>query len=149
MRAKVKVQEIGNVISRGLPLERSSSDTEVSSQGMRRRLSASYKIRILNRIDQASGRGEIGQILRAEGVYSSQVSKWRKARDSGALHGLGKQNRHKRSSKEASSNHVKSLLKDKAKLERELARANTIIEIQKKVLQLFKETGPQDENGED
>lgn len=149
MRMEAKTQKIGNGISTEFPLMQSSLDTEVKGQGARRKLTASYKIRILSRIDKANGRGEIGQILRAEGLYSSQVSQWRKARDSGALHGPGKQVRRKNSPKEISSGHVKSLLKDKAKLEKKLARANAIIEIQKKVLQLFKEVSQQDESGEE
>ena len=149
MRVEGKTQKIVNGNSTGSPFGQSSSDTEVSGQSVRRRLSASYKVRILNRIDQAKDRGEVGQILRGEGLYSSQVSKWRKARDSGALRGLGKGNRCKRPSKEISSGHVKSLLKDKAKLEKKLATANALIEVQKKVLQLFKEMEQQSENGEE
>ena len=149
MRIEAKTQKIENGISTGFPLVASSSDTEVNGQVARRKLTASYKIRILNRIDKAKDHGEIGQILRADGLYSSQVSKWRKARDSGTLHGHGKQVRCKNSPKEISSVHVKSLLKDKAKLEKKLARAHAIIEIQKKVLQIFKEVSQQDESGEE
>ncbi len=115
----------------------SSMDTEVVPSTTRRRLSASYKLRIINRIDAAKDRGEIGRILRSEGVYSSQVSKWRKARDLGALKSLGKKNDSERSKIQLSSSRLKALEKENAKLEKKLRTANTIIDFQKKVLSLF------------
>lgn len=126
---------------------RSSMDTEVVPSTPRRRLSASYKLRIISRIDAAKDRGEIGQILRSEGLYSSQVSKWRKARDVGALKGLGKKDDGKQSKMQSSSSQLKALEKENAKLEKKLRTANTIIDFQKKVLNLFKEVSQ--ETGEE
>src|SRR5665811_1998137 len=64
---------------------RRPTDTEV--RRARRSWPATYKLRILAEID-AADRGEIGAILRREGLYSSLISEWRKQRDRGALEGL-------------------------------------------------------------
>jgi transposase-like protein len=61
------------------------TDTEV--QRARRSWPATYKLQILSEVD-AAPRGEIGEILRREGLYSSLISEWRKQRDRGALEGL-------------------------------------------------------------
>jgi transposase-like protein len=61
------------------------TDTEV--RRARRAWPATYKLQILTEID-AAGRGEIGAILRREGLYSSLISEWRKQRDRGALEAL-------------------------------------------------------------
>jgi transposase len=57
-----------------------------------RRWKPEYKLRILAEIDAATEKGEVGAILRREGLYSSLISEWRKQRDKGALEALkGKQ----------------------------------------------------------
>jgi len=49
---------------------------------------AEYKLQILNEIDRCSERGQVGEICRREGLYSSLIDAWRKQRDAGALEGL-------------------------------------------------------------
>lgn len=63
------------------------------SKPQRRRFPTEYKLRILREIDAASEPGEIGEILRREGLYSQIISVWRRQRDEGALEALGKRKR--------------------------------------------------------
>ena len=149
MKAEVKTREISDSDSLKTPVGVSSLDTEVVANVSRRRLTASYKLRVLKRLDEAKDRKSKGLILRSEGLYSSQVSKWRKARDSGAIAELGKKKGSIRPVKEDRSRQVHSLLKENLRLEKKLAMANTIIDFQKKVLQLFKEMDEQAESGAD
>ena len=66
----------------------SSSEVEVMAKPERRRFTAEYKLRILREADACSGRGEIGALLRREGLYSSNLTQWRKQRERGELEGL-------------------------------------------------------------
>ena len=63
-------------------------DPEVPEKAKRRTFTAAYKRRILEKADALEGTGEIGAMLRREGLYSSHLSKWRRQRDAGALAGL-------------------------------------------------------------
>jgi len=62
----------------------SPSEVEVMSKPVRRRYTAEYKLRILREAEVSSGRGEIGALLRREGLYSFNLTQWRKQRDAGA-----------------------------------------------------------------
>lgn len=98
-------------------------NTEVVPKAARKQLSASYKLKIIDRIDAAKNRGEIGRILRSEGLYSSQVSKWRKARDAGAIKNLSRKNADDKAAMKASSLRLKALEKENARLEKKLKTA--------------------------
>jgi transposase-like protein len=56
-----------------------------SAQPKRRTFTAAYKLEVTRKYDAATGPGAKGALLRAEGIYDSNISDWRKARDSGAL----------------------------------------------------------------
>ena len=64
-------------------------DPELVERPRRRRFSAEYKLRIVREADACSRPGEIGALLRREGLYSTLLTEWRRARDSGALVALG------------------------------------------------------------
>ena len=64
------------------------SDPEVPEKARRRRFGGTYKLQILRAVDACTEPGEIGALLRREGLYSSHLSKWRRQRDAGALEGL-------------------------------------------------------------
>lgn len=111
---------------------------EISARPRRRSFTAQDKLRILAETDRAAGSGQIGAILRREGLYSSTLTDWRKARDaatSGALAPV------KRGPKIAEPNPLAAQLaaaqKENARLAKHLARAEVIIEIQKKVADLL------------
>ena len=68
-------------------------DAEVVPMAERRRFSAGEKLRILEEAEACTEPGEIGALLRREGICSSYLSRWRQARDRGQLTALGAQNR--------------------------------------------------------
>ena len=116
-----------------------SPDPEVVPKASRRRFSAAYKLRILEAADQCQDSGEIGALLRREGLYSSHLTKWRQARRKGALQALkptwGRPAHPEY--KKATDRHVKALELKIAKMEAELGKAHTIIDIQKKLCTLL------------
>lgn len=109
-------------------------DSEVVAKPTRRRFTAEYRLRILEEADGCSGPGEVGQLLRREGLYSSHLSNWRKARREGALRGLRSK---KRGAKPKANNplepKVRELEAKVSRLEKELHKAHTILDVQEKV----------------
>ena len=65
-------------------------DPELVARAARRRFTAAYKLRIVQEADACSEPGEVGALLRREGLYSSHLTKWRKQREQGALAELGR-----------------------------------------------------------
>jgi transposase-like protein len=109
-----------------------------AEKAKRRKRSASEKRRILTAVDQASEPGEIGRILRREGIYHSQLSKWRKQRAAGIELGLSEKARGvKGPSVKTLQEENRKLKRRQARLEEELRRARLIIEFQKKAAALF------------
>jgi transposase len=109
-----------------------------AEKAKRRKRSASEKRRILAAVDQASEPGEIGRILRREGIYHSQLSKWRKQRAEGIDLGLSEKARGvKGPSVKTLQEENRKLKRRQARLEEELRRARIIIEFQKKAAALF------------
>ena len=78
--------------------------TEVVTRGARRRFTAEYKLRILREVEACKGTGEIGALLRREGLYSSNLSKWRQQRARGELEGLAEQRRGPKEDPQAMEN---------------------------------------------
>lgn len=115
-----------------------SVSPELSDRPRRRTFTARDKLRILAAVDQAVGTGGIGAVLRREGIYSSTLCDWRRQRDCGAFSAL---NPGKRGPKTAEANPLAAELalsrKDNARLMQRLARAEAIIDIQKKVAALL------------
>ena len=97
----------------------------------RRQFTAEYRLRIVEEADRCTRPGEVGRLLRREGLYTSHLSAWRKARRSGSLRGLTPK---KRGAKPAEPNplspKVGQLEAKVARLEKELATAHTILEVQ-------------------
>ena len=113
-------------------------DPEVAVRAKRRRFNAAYKLRILQEADACQERGEIGALLRREGLYSSHLSTWRKQRDIGEL--TNKKRGRKGDPAEAQ---LKRLQRENERLRRELQKAHLVIEVQKKLSQVLglSETG--------
>jgi transposase-like protein len=113
-------------------------DPEVLAKPKRRRFTAEYRLRILEEVDCCTGAGEVGQLLRREGLYSSHLANWRKARREGALRGLRSK---KRGAKAKASNplepKVRELEAKVARLEKDLHKAHTILDVQEKVAGLL------------
>lgn len=119
----------------------SPPDPEVSDRPQRRTFSVADKLRILEEVDRARP-GDVGAILRREGLYSSNVGRWRRQRDAGQLHGLPPAKPGPRSAPaNPHKNDLERLQRENARLRDQLTRAEAIIDLQKKVAQLL-ETSP-------
>jgi transposase len=117
------------------------TETEVVAKAKRRRFTAEYKQRILDEVDRAGAvglRGEVGAILRREGVYSSHLAAWRKLRDEGELLALTPK---KRGPKAKVPDERDRLLAEKdrqlRRVEARLKRAEAMLELQKKLSELL------------
>ena len=113
--------------------EASIPDPEVSAYPKRRRFAAAYKARVVEEAEGCTEPGEIGALLRREGLYSSQLSKWRKLYRAGALKALRDDKRGRKATKHPLEDENARLRKHNERLSRRLEQAETIIEIQKKV----------------
>jgi transposase-like protein len=110
-------------------------DPEVTEQAKRRRFTAEYKLRILREADACKGDGDLGALLRREGLYSSSLASWRRQRDEIAKVGLKACRRGPKS--KAVDPRVKRLERENARLRRRLEEAETIIDFQKKLSKLL------------
>jgi len=112
--------------------------TEVIPKAKRRRFSAQYKLRILDEYERATRPGERGALLRREGLYSSNLTAWRRQRDQGQIGALSPKKRGPKPSPDAALiREVTRLQKENERLERKLKQAELIIDVQKKVSALL------------
>ena len=110
-------------------------DPEVMPKARRRRFSAEYKLRVLTEADACTQHGEIGALLRREGLYSSHLDKWRKQRDQGQLQGLAGKKRGRKADRHAAE--LAQLRRENEQLQARLKQAETIIDVQKKLCGLL------------
>lgn len=112
---------------------------EVLATPQRRQFTAEYKLRILKEADGCKEDGQIGQLLRREGLYSSHLSKWRRQRDEGALSNMQSKKRGRRATgrDDPTAREVDRLKKENLRLQDKLRQAEAIIEIQKKVSEVL------------
>lgn len=120
--------------------QNNKSEIEVVVRAKRRQHTAEYKLRILRELDECTGKGEVGAILRREGLYSSLISKWREQHEQGSLNGLGGQRRGPKVDPNAAE--LARLQRENKRLKEKLERAELIIDVQKKVARLIGETPP-------
>ena len=113
---------------------RDRPDPEVPERARRRTFTAQYKLAILAAYD-AAGPGEKGAILRREGLYSSHIVDWRRARDTGALAGLARP--RGRPAPDPRDAQIARLHKEKDRLEQELAKARFVVDVQAKLQALL------------
>jgi transposase len=111
-------------------------DPEVVPKAKRRKFSVEYKWRILQEADSCTEAGQVGALLRREGLYSSQLSTWRRQREEGLLEGLGPRKRG-RKRKDELEREVASLRRENERLRANLEQAEMIIEVQKKLSRLL------------
>jgi len=112
-------------------------DHELVERARRRRFSAEYKLRVLREADACSKPGEIGALLRREGLYSSLLTEWRRQRERGSLEALDRpRGRPKADPREAQIAVLKRRLE---RAERELEKARKVIEVQGNVSALLGE----------
>jgi len=112
-------------------------DPELVERPSRRRFSAEYKLRILREADACSRPGEIGALLRREGLYTSHLTAWRKQRDAGALEALDRKRGRKPADRRDAE--IEALRRRVERAEAELAQARKVIEVQGNVSALLGE----------
>ena len=121
----------------------SPADPEVVAIARRRQFSPSEKRRILAAADRCSAPGEVGALLRREGIYSSHLGTWRKQRSAQERTGLSGPKRGRKACPAIAEAHrTAKLTRENERLRRQLAQAHLIIEVQKKVSSLLALQGP-------
>jgi transposase len=110
-------------------------DPEVPAKARRRQFSAEYRLRILREAEGCKTPGEIGALLRREGLYSSNLVTWRRQREARALLGMKAQKRGPKGRSE--DPRLKQQEREIARLRRRLKQAETVIEVQKKVAEIL------------
>ena len=121
----------GRAVPAGVP------DPELVEQPKRRRYTAEYKLAILREADACSRPGEVGALLRREGLYTSHLTYWRKQRDQGALQALGRPRGRKPA--DPRDARIAALERRAQRAEAELTKARRVIEVQGNVSALLGE----------
>src|SRR5216110_3290102 len=130
----------GRAVSEGVP------DPELVEQAKRRTFTAEYKARILAEADACTRLGEIGELLRREGLYTSHLTYWRKQRKDGALKELGRPRGRKPIDRRDAE--IAELRRRAERAEVELAKAKKVVEIQGNVSALLEQMlGTEGESG--
>ena len=111
---------------------------EVTEKPKRRTFDATYRQRIVEEADRCVKLGQIGELLRREGLYSSQLSTWRRQRDMGVLDALSSKKRGRKSKPlDSATQELERLRREKEQLAERLRQAEAIIEVQKKISELL------------
>ena len=117
---------------------KSLTEVEVLAKAERRRFTAEYKLKVLREANHCKRPGEIGALLRREGLYWSNLTNWRKQRERGELAGLSSRKRGpQRREKNPLAERVRELERDNMRLKRRAERAEGIVELQKKVSEIL------------
>ena len=113
-------------------------DPEVLEKPVRRQFTAAYKLEMVEAADRCSELGQIGALLRREGLYSSQLSTWRNQRQQGQLQALSDNKRGRKATiPHPVQQELEQLRRENQRLRHTLQQAELIIDIQKKASQLM------------
>jgi len=113
-------------------------EVEVVAKAQRRRFTAEYKRRVLREADSCRKPGELGALLRREGLYSSHLAAWRAARVRGELSALGQRKRRPKGGvPDARAKRILELEREVRRLRARAARAEALVEVQKKLSALL------------
>lgn len=137
LRAAEGSEAPGRATPSGSQASTKKDTMEVTPRRTKRRFSAKEKLRILAAADSCVKHGELGALLRREGLYSTQVGKWRVLRDQGELGALTEKKRGRKSCVNPLAGKLVEAEKRLAVLERKLEKAEEIIDVQKKIAELF------------
>ena len=113
---------------------RVQNSPEVIEKASRRRFTAEYKARILDEADRCTELGQVGELLRREGLYSSHLTNWRRQREAGLA---PKQRGRKPKSNKKEQQELDRLRRENKRLAERLRQAETIIDVQKKVCEMM------------
>ena len=118
--------------------QRTRRDPEVLEQAVRRRFTGEYKLRILEEAERCTEPGQLGALLRREGLYSSHLSTWRRQRQDGILSGLTPKRRGRKANrKDPLVQENQRLRAENERLRTRLKQAETIIGFQKKLSEML------------
>ena len=127
--------------TRPVPKPRTKNTEVIASaehdRRQRRRFTPQERERLLREADQCTERGQLGELLRREGIYSSQLSGWRAARERDGLSGLQDKKPGPKPTKDAKDRLIDQLEKRNAKLEKELRISKALIELQEKAHEIL------------
>jgi transposase len=115
-------------------------EPEVVPRATRRTFSAAYKLRIVEEANQCAERGQIGALLRREGLYSSQLATWRRQQEAGGLKAMVPKKRGRKASQDAKDIEITVLRRENERLQQQLAQAELIIGVQKKLAETLEQT---------
>jgi transposase-like protein len=120
----------------------------VPEKPVRRRFTAEYKLRILQEADRCTDPGQLGALLRREGLYSSHLNTWRQQREQGTLAGLRPKQRGRKPTPDSTLvAENERLRRENQRLTAKLQQAETIIEVQKKLSEILGASLPPQSNG--
>ena len=122
-----------NGVANKLAADTPPPDPEVLAQPKRRQFTAAYKARIVEEAQRCTEQGQIGELMRREGLYSSALTQWRRQYQTGALQGLKDDKRGRKRTRDARDQELGHLQRENERLSKKLSQAELIIDIQKKV----------------
>jgi transposase len=111
-------------------------ETEIPEKATRRRFTKEYKLNVLEQADRCTKLGDIGSLLRREGLYSSQLTTWRHQRHEGTLKALGRK-RGPKPKRTPEHTEAEKLRREVERLREKLRRAEKMIEVQKKLSEVL------------
>lgn len=115
-----------------------AQEVEVLAKPQRRKFTVDYKLRILREVNGSKRSGEVGALLRREGLYWSSVSRWRKAWENGELSRAGAKKREPNGKPvDERDKRIAELERENKRLKARLERAEGLIDVQKKVSELL------------
>jgi hypothetical protein len=127
-------------------VDRKEATREVAEKPQRRKFTAEQKVDLLRRADACTKPGELGSLLRAEGLYSSHLMTWRRQREAGELEALTPKKRgRKPTAPDARDRRIVELEKEVRRLSARATKAEAIVELQKKVSEILGITLPDPE----
>jgi transposase-like protein len=134
------------------PLDKSGhgeGDSKVLTKPQRRVFSAAYKAEILKKLKEAKGtHGAVGELLRREGLYASQVAKWKQEIEESLTNSLVKKRGPKPNISAKAEKEVARLAKENARLKESLRQMELVIDAQKKIAEILKNPSKFDEEDE-
>lgn len=130
-----------------LRYRRDIPNPEVSLRPERRRFTVEYKASIVREADACTEHGQIGALLRREGLFSSHLAQWRKIYREGALAALRDDKRGRKRTRHPLEVENEQLKSKNAHLEQRLSQAEVIIDIQKKLSEILGDGPVSSESG--
>jgi len=115
-------------------------EPEVVPRAKRRTFTTAYKLQVLREAERCHQPGQVGALLRREGLYSSHLSNWRQQREAGQLEGLSSKKRGRKAKVMASEKEMAALRQENSRLRSQLAQAELIISAQKKLALALEQT---------